>query len=85
MSFFVRVFSFSLFSLSLPKTSSPSSAAEIEPRVTLMFIQCRNVRSLAKKALASVRRSVAMVRKKREQRGRKRSKSRASGDDDGND
>ena len=57
----------------------------MEPRVTLMFIQCRNVRSLAKKALASVRRSVAMVRKKREQRGRKRSKSRASGDDDGND
>lgn len=40
---------------------SPRSAAEIEPSVTLMFIQCRNVRSLAKKALASVRRSVAMT------------------------
>ena len=30
------------------------------PRVTLIFIQCRKVRSLAKKALASVRRRVAI-------------------------
>ena len=27
--------------------ATPSSAAEMEPVVTLMFIQCRNVRSLA--------------------------------------
>ena len=35
-------------------------AALMLPRVTLIFIQCRKVRSLAKKALASVRRRVAI-------------------------
>ena len=52
-----------------------------------MFIQCRNVRSLAKKALASVRRSVAMVllclegRIKEERRSRvEENKARAASD-----
>lgn len=40
---------------------SPSSAALMDPSVTLMFIQCRKVRSLAKKAFASVRRRVVAM------------------------
>lgn len=39
----------------------PSRAALMLPRVTLMFIQCRKVRSLAKKAFASVRRRVVAI------------------------
>lgn len=67
LSFFFRgkIFFRAFFVLSLPlaeqdEKNAPSNAAEIDPRVTDMFIQCKNVLSLAKKALASVRRSVAM-------------------------
>lgn len=66
--FFFLVFFFSFSLLPRQKKHSPSNAAEIDPRVTLMFIQCKNVLSLAKKALASVRRSVAIRNKKKKKR-----------------
>ena len=41
------------------------------PSVTLMFIQCRKVRSLAKKALASVRRRVEAMPGNGKKKGRR--------------
>ena len=41
--------------------ANPSSAAEMDPRVTAMWSQARKVRSFAKKVLGSMRMGVVVV------------------------